>query len=156
MLRSAILWLRDRVADFIPSKFLLKDCLDKGFVTHLPKERHREPMVRLLFAGQGIPRIDQSTGTADQKTAEKFLKRRLEEVGADRIGAKRFSGPQQERVLVSAILYDLIAEYKLGGKRHIPREVGAPMQSQINRLREHFGAMRAMDVHDTLADCRER
>jgi integrase len=41
----------------------------------------------------------------------------------------------------------LIAEYKLGGKRHIPREVGAPMQSQINRLREHFGAMRAMDVH---------
>jgi hypothetical protein len=32
MLRSAILWLRDRVADFIPSKFLLKDCLDKGFV----------------------------------------------------------------------------------------------------------------------------
>jgi integrase len=41
----------------------------------------------------------------------------------------------------------LIAEYKLGGKRHIPREVGAPMQSQINRLREHLGAMRAMDVH---------
>jgi hypothetical protein len=32
MLRSAILWLRDRVADFIPSKFLLNDCLDKGFV----------------------------------------------------------------------------------------------------------------------------
>jgi integrase len=89
----------------------------------------------------------ESTKQTDEAKARKFLKRRLEEVGADRIGARRFIGPQQERVLVNAILDDLVAEYKLGGKRQVAREVGAPMQSQVNRLRDYFGAMRAMQVH---------
>jgi hypothetical protein len=40
----------------------------------------------------------ESTGTPDPKQAEKFLKRRLKEVGADQIGAKPFMGPQQERL----------------------------------------------------------
>jgi len=89
----------------------------------------------------------ESTKEADEAKARKFLKRRLEEVGADRIGARCFIGPQQERVLVNTILDDLLTEYKLGGKRQIAREVTAPMESQINRLRKYFGAMRAMQVH---------
>ena len=43
----------------------------------------------------------ESTGTADQDKAEKFLKRRLREVGADVIGAKQFVGPQSDRINVS-------------------------------------------------------
>ena len=43
----------------------------------------------------------ESTGTADRDKAEKFLKRRLREVGADVIGAKPFMGPQAERIKVS-------------------------------------------------------
>ena len=43
----------------------------------------------------------ESTGTADQDKAEKFLKRRLREVGADVIGAKPFVGPQSDRINVS-------------------------------------------------------
>ena len=40
----------------------------------------------------------ESTRQTDPKEAEKFLKRRLNEVGADKIGARTFAGPQQERV----------------------------------------------------------
>ncbi len=43
----------------------------------------------------------ESTGTADQDKAEKFLKRRLREVGADVIGAKQFVGPQADRIKIS-------------------------------------------------------
>ena len=46
----------------------------------------------------------ESTGETDPNKAEKFLKRRLKEVGADQIGAKAFVGPQQERVKISELL----------------------------------------------------
>ena len=35
----------------------------------------------------------ESTGETEQNKAEKYLKHRLKEVGADQIGAKRSSGP---------------------------------------------------------------
>jgi len=89
----------------------------------------------------------ESTGETDPKRAEKFLNHRMREVGADRIGARAFAGPQQDRVLVNEILDDREAEYKLGGKRRIPREVSPQMQSHLNRVREYFGTMRAMEVH---------
>jgi integrase len=91
----------------------------------------------------------ESTGETDPKKAEKFLKRRLDEVGADRTGARTFSGPAQDRVLVNKILDDLTAEYKLNRKTGIPREVGPQMESHLNRLRDYFGAMKAMDVQQT-------
>jgi len=43
----------------------------------------------------------ESTGTTDHDKAEKFLRRRLREVGADVIGAKQFVGPQGERIKIS-------------------------------------------------------
>jgi integrase len=89
----------------------------------------------------------ESTGTADEKQAQRFLKHRLNEVGADQIGARPFGGPQQERVSVSEIVDELIAEYKRGGRRGIPREVNPQMQSHLNRVLQYFGAMRAMEVH---------
>ena len=89
----------------------------------------------------------ESTGKEDEKKAESFLKHRLKEVGADQIGARQFAGPKQDRVLVNEILDDLVAEYKLGGKRRTPREVNPQMQSHLKRVREYFGAMRAMEVH---------
>jgi len=59
----------------------------------------------------------ESTGETDPHKAEKFLKRRLKEVGADQIGAKAFVGPQQERVKISELLDALEADYKLRGYR---------------------------------------
>jgi integrase len=89
----------------------------------------------------------QSTEETDPSKAEKFLKRKLKEVGADQIGAKTFISPQQERITVNQILDELVAEYKQGGRRGIARDVSPEMKSQLNRLREFFGAMRAMAVH---------
>jgi integrase len=91
--------------------------------------------------------IRESTGETEPRKAERFLNRRMKEIGADQIGARLFAGPQQERVLVNELLDDVEAEYKLGGKRRIPREVSPQMRSHLNRVREHFGAMRAVAVH---------
>lgn len=89
----------------------------------------------------------ESTGETEPRKAERFLNRRMKEVGAEQIGARLFAGPQQERVLVNELLDDVEAEYKLGGKRRIPREVSPPMRSHLSRVREYFGAMRAVAVH---------
>jgi len=70
----------------------------------------------------------------------------MDEVGADRIGARAFI-PQQQRVSVDEILDDLEAEYKLGGKKRVPRTISPQMRSHLKRIREFFGAMRALDVH---------
>src|ERR1035441_10463766 len=58
----------------------------------------------------------ESTGTGDPDAAEKFLKRRLKEVGADQIGKATFVGPQQERTKVSKLLDALEEDYKLRSK----------------------------------------
>ena len=94
----------------------------------------------------------ESTGETDPKKAEKFLKARREEVGADKRGWRQFSGPQQDRVLVNEILDDLVVQYKKGGKRGIPREVDATMQSHLNCVREYFGAMRVIEVQKRHVD----
>jgi hypothetical protein len=48
---------------------------------------------------------------------------------------------------VDGVLDELVVEYKRGGRKGTPREVNAQMQSHLKRVREYFGAMRAMAVH---------
>ena len=50
----------------------------------------------------------ESTGETDPNKADKFLKRRLKEVGADQIGAKAFVGPQQQHIKISELLDALV------------------------------------------------
>lgn len=88
----------------------------------------------------------ESTRETDPRKAERFLNRRMKEIGADQIGAKAFAGPSQERVLVNELLDDLEAEYQLGGKQRIPRKISPQMRSHLKRIRQHFGAMRAFMV----------
>lgn len=82
----------------------------------------------------------QSTEETDPAKAEKFLKRKLKEVGADQIGAKTFISPQQERVKVSDLLDALENAYKIDGKD------SAQFKSHLKRIRNHFGAWRAVEV----------
>ena len=82
----------------------------------------------------------ESTETADKKTAQKFLSRRLKEVHADQIGAKTFISPQQERVTVDSLLDSLESDLKLRGKWN-PK-----VNSNVKPLREYFGEWRAVDV----------
>lgn len=85
----------------------------------------------------------ESTGETDPQKAQRFLNRRMKEVGAEQIGARAFAGPQQDRVLVNELLDDLEVDYKMGGKRRIPREISPQMRSHLKRVRDYFGEMRA-------------
>jgi hypothetical protein len=82
----------------------------------------------------------QSTGETDESKAHKFLKRKIMEVGADKIGAKTFVAPKQERVTVSELLDALEADYKLRGKD------SPQFRSQLKPIRERFGMWRALEV----------
>lgn len=88
----------------------------------------------------------QSTGETDPAKAEKFLNRKLKEVGADQIGARTFVSPQQERVRVSALLDALQADYRLRGK------CNPQTRCQVTQAREYFGAMRAVEITPELVD----
>src|SRR6476660_901523 len=54
----------------------------------------------------------ESTKTIDRKLAEKFLKRRRHEVGADQEGIQQFVGPQQQRISVNQLLDKLELNYR--------------------------------------------
>jgi integrase len=89
----------------------------------------------------------QSTGETDSAKAEKFLNRKLKEVGADQIGAKVFVSPQQERIKVSALLDALQVKYNNRGKD------SPQFKAHLKRIHDYFGAWRAVEV---TADAVER
>jgi integrase len=94
----------------------------------------------------------ESTGHSDPKKAEKFLKARLREVGADQLGVRPFVGPAAERVKISC---DLDAGQELRAKCDclccaLERDLkfrGKESQqntSNLNRVRRDFGGLRAI------------
>ena len=88
----------------------------------------------------------QSTGENDPSKAEKFLNRKLKEVGADQIGAKTFVSPQQERIRVNALLDALETSYKIESKD------SAQFKSHLKRVRAYFGPWRALEVTTDAVD----
>lgn len=88
----------------------------------------------------------ESTGTADPDKAAKYLKRRLMEVGADKIGKATFVGPQQERMKVSRLLEALEEDYKLRAKD------SPQLRALLKHIREYFGAWRAVEVSAEAVD----
>jgi integrase len=82
----------------------------------------------------------QSTHETDPIKAEKFLKRKIKEVGADQIGAKAFVGPDQQRLRVGEMLNALEADFKLRGK------ASPQFQSHLKTIRAYFGDWRALEV----------
>ena len=86
----------------------------------------------------------ESAKTDDPKKAERFLKHRLKETGADSIGAKSFIVPSSQRITVSELLDALERNLRLRGK------LSPSVTSNVKHLRDYFGAMRAVDVN---ADC---
>jgi len=80
----------------------------------------------------------ESTQETDAQKAEKFLKRRLKQVGADQIGAASFITPQQEKVRISELLDALQADYHLRGKD------SKQFLSNLKYVRLAFGDWRAL------------
>ncbi len=88
----------------------------------------------------------ESSGSTDEEKAKKMLRRRLGEAAADRLGARAFVGPQQERVKVRDLLDALEADYRL-------REKLTPQaQSHLTPIRDAFGDRRAMNVTEETLD----
>jgi integrase len=84
----------------------------------------------------------------NEEAARKYLRKLVDTVRAETLGAPAFLGPEVRRLPVNAILDKLEAHYKLGGKRGIPREVGPRMKSQLKPLHDFFGGMRAVSIDE--------
>jgi len=85
--------------------------------------------------------VRESSGSPDRKQAEKLLRQRLREIGADRIGAKAFIGPTQERVTVEEILQGLVTDYQVHGRKSLPT-----LLVHLKPVRAAFGLDRAAAV----------
>ena len=82
----------------------------------------------------------------NEEAARKYVRKLVDAVRAEKLGAPAFLGPDIRRLSVDAILDKLEAHYKLGGKLGIPREVGPQMKSHLKRLRTFFRNKRASAV----------
>src|SRR5438093_863368 len=83
----------------------------------------------------------ESTGTDDLKKAKRFHKQKLDEIGADRQGLRKFLGPVAQRVRIGELLDELEADYRL---RKI--KSWASFQSHVKPIREHFGLWLAVEI----------
>ncbi len=89
----------------------------------------------------------ETSRSPDRKHAEKLLKHRLKEIGADRLGLKRFVGPAQDRVAVDELLNALEHHYRLQDGRAAPQFL-----SHLRPIRVAFGDRRAVDVTEMTID----
>ncbi len=89
----------------------------------------------------------ETSGSTDRKQAEKLLKQRLQEIGADRLGLKRFVGPAQDRVTVGELLDTLEQGYRLQEGRAMPQFL-----AHLRPISAAFGDRRAVDVTEEVAD----
>ena len=85
--------------------------------------------------------IRESSRSPNKKDAEKLLRRRLKEVGADSLGLKAFVGPQQERLTVGDLLDALESDFRLRGLKSPKQTMG-----HLRIIRAALGDLRAVDV----------
>lgn len=90
--------------------------------------------------------IRESTGETSEQKARQYLRRRLDEIGADRVGAKVFAGPAGDRLRMGELLADLETNYRA-------RDKWTPSQAwRKKRAAEFFGQMRVRDVNISTFD----
>lgn len=80
----------------------------------------------------------ESTHTDSYNAAQKYLKRRITEVTTG-----KFHGIKVDRTLISELLDDVVADYKLKD-RHSVNKMARPLVEK--RLKPHFGRMRASNI----------
>src|SRR5262245_37301082 len=99
---------------------------------------------RYYYAGQDHR---ESTGETDEKKAQKYLGNRLDEIGADRQGLRKFIAPAAQRVTVKELIDSLQADYTLRGGRAL-----AQFLAHLRPIREVFGHRRAISVSTMQVD----
>jgi len=76
-----------------------------------------------------------------RKAADNFLKKRLQEIGADSLGLKAFVGPQQDRLTVGDLLDALEADFRLRELKSLRQTLG-----HLRIVRNALGDLRAVAV----------
>ncbi len=108
--------------------------------------RARSPFWWIAYCHRGRE-IRESSGSTDRRAAERLLKNRLAEVGADRLGLKAFVAPAQERITVDALLDALAADYERRKVRSLPQ-----VRAHFKPIRAAFGDWRAVEVTPRAVD----
>jgi integrase len=103
--------------------------------------RPNSPYWWMSYFWRGEQKLE-STKESDRKKARKRLRQRLREIGADVIGAKKFVGPQAERLTVDQILDSLTKDMEVR-KKLSPQAV-----SKLKPVRAALGPMAAFGVTD--------
>ncbi len=81
--------------------------------------------------------LRESTKSTNQRDAEKYLRRRQQELGADKLGLQSFLGPRQDKLTVKELLLQLENDYKIRNK-YTPST-----KSHLERAKNAFGHHRA-------------
>jgi integrase len=80
--------------------------------------------------------VRESSNSTEYRDAQKLLKRRQQELGADKLGLQAFV-PHQDRITVGDLLDQLEHDYKIRNK------YGPSIKSHLQRARDNFGHHRA-------------
>jgi integrase len=96
--------------------------------------------------------IRESSKSTDPKVAERLIRRRLDEKGADRIRARRFAGPRAERVTVNELLEKLRKDKVRRGRKDPKSEVGILSKQWGERLALDLTGEDIADWQDALLD----
>lgn len=89
----------------------------------------------------------ESTKETEEPKAKLHLKHRLQEIGADALGLRKFIGPNAEKVTVSELLDALAADFRLREIRSLK-----PSICHIERARHHFGHYQALELTPAVVD----
>lgn len=90
--------------------------------------------------------VRESSKSDNPKVAEKLLKQRLKEVGAEQLGLRPFVGPKADRITMSELLDALVEDFRIRGKKTID------FTSHLKPIRAYFHDMRAVDVTEAVID----
>jgi integrase len=82
----------------------------------------------------------ESADTEDEQEARKYLKRRIREVGADLIGARKFTPARSRRITIGELIEALRENYRVRDK------LSPQSDSHLDRAKEDWGKMRALDL----------
>ena len=87
-------------------------------------------------------------GFETEAEGKKALRQLRDQKGSQKQGLLPLMAPRQDRITVDELLDDLVAKYRLGGTRGIPREPDRSMLSHLKRVRNYFGGMRAVRLSE--------
>lgn len=89
----------------------------------------------------------ESSKSTNREDAERLLRLRVQELGADRLGLKKFIGPASERIKINELLDTLDSDMQLRSLRSLKAT-----QSHLKQTRAAFGHYRVKEITSTLID----